>query len=200
MLELAIGAGLGALVNRVRGGWLLKKGNGLAASVTFGLLIAFVTQNALVGLAVAGAYWLGESFGWSKWINTIPGHLSQIEYNMQWYKDRNPKTDKGLDYWLADKLFGKTEWGDYHSYVLFGMTIRGGMWWVPVVTAMLFCDAIGALDAVIVAGFLAGAFPWCYWLGYRLGKVEGYLKRSELLYGAVYGATFSAALTWSAWL
>lgn len=215
VIIIAIGAVFGGVLNRIRGGGLKPivakifnrepRPDGKAPSIgvsgawvvgaLLGLSIFFLSWNWMAALAVAGAYILGECFGWTKWIACIPNQLTQEDYNNQWLEDDTGKKDG--TYWIA-QLVSK-ERKNYWLHCLAGMIARGVLWWVPVFTALWWFQMATMLEAVASVIFLSLTFPLIYWLAYRLPLPseyfkDHYIRRAEVLYGLIYGAVLVAIL------
>lgn len=177
-----------AVLNRLRGTknylvWL--------PAAALAAMVWWLSRDWLAAGLVAAAFVGGESFGWTKWINAIPGHLTQKQYNKKWLSDKTgyegPAYIAGL---LADEAT------DYKRYVLVGMIARGVVWWAPVYAVLWWFDLVSPLIAIGLVSVLAVAFPFAYGLGYRLELGSfGYLQKAEIIYGALYGAAFGFVMT-----
>jgi hypothetical protein len=197
MITLLIGTVLGSLVNRIRGGGVLNLSSNShwVAVAVMALVVFLVSWSWLAALVVGGAYLLGENFGWTKWIGCAPLTLTQEEYNKRWLAD---KTGYEGPAHIA-KLFAD-EKTDYKTYCFVGMAARGAVWWVPVFAALWWFGLATWSEALLVVPALSLAFPVTYWLAYRmewiptLGGRDAYISRSEILYGALYGAALGLVL------
>lgn len=161
-------------------------------SAVLGTLVWWASRDWIAAGLAAGAFVAGESFGWTKWINAIPGHLTQAAYNKKWLADKTGY--EGPAYvagWLADEAT------DYKRYVMVGMIVRGVYWWAPVFAVLWWFELVPWLVAVVAVVALSVAFPLAYKVGYRIDVGDfGYLQKAEIVYGAVYGAVLGAALFW----
>lgn len=192
LLICALGTVFCAFLNRMRGGGFFEEASRVSAAVGFAVWMFLVTDNLLLAPVLGAQYLLGASWGWTKWINTIPGHLTQGQYNLEWAGRRNPRTDNGFDVFMADILVGPTEEiQNYRLYVWVGMTIRGLMWWFPPAVGYVYFGHFGAAAACFA---LAPLFPFSYWAAGRFGVSAKYLKHAEYAYGAIYGALLTSSL------
>lgn len=186
-----------ALLNRGRGGGFipeLRGFNGVIANAIFSLLLLLISANIWLSLCFFVAYFIGESFGWSKWINCIPGHLTQSQYNETWLGSKNPRSDRDLSSIIASKFVNESK--DYELYCFVGMAIRGLMWWVPVFTVFVAFGVMEPTSAVMFTVGLSSLFPVCYRIAYQYTKdKDKYIQNAELIYGAVYGIPFGVVVS-----
>src|SRR6185369_11061046 len=205
------GAILGFILNKLRGSTWPFKGLGgsgaLLAAAGFSGAIALLTQDILLSVLFAAAYVAGESIGWNKWINCIPGTMTQEFYNQNWAVDGPTTKDRGE--WgesLIDLIVDEHK--HYWLYCFLGMTLRGILWWTPVAGVFVWWFStlggkdfnseillmVSAYAAVIVLG-LGVLFPLTYWLASKVApQSTDYVGWAEGLYGALYGAVLSLAV------
>lgn len=187
LLPAILGAVLGAVANRLRGtiNYLVWVPAALLAGSVW-----WFSGSWLAAIVVALAYVLGESFGWTKWINCIPNNMSQVSYNRKWLTDDTGKKDGS--YWIAQAI--ANERSDYKTHCLVGMIVRGIYWWAPVFAALWWFGLASAPVAIGAVGVLAFAFPQAYRLGYKYQFMGRYLRSAEVIYGAIYGAVLGIVI------
>lgn len=176
-----------ALLNRLRGMIGILS---LLPTALLGFFVWMLTNNFMAAGLVAGAYFVGESWGWTKWINCIKLDLTQAKYNEKW---AYPKEVDKPDFESIMQLLMDDQ-KDYKPYVILGMVIRGALWWAPVFVLGFLWSVFSLPWAIIGTIGLAVLFPVCYHIGYKILPAFGYLKKAEVIYGAVYGAVLWGAL------
>lgn len=194
LYAVAIGLVLGAVCNRVRGGFLTQTGGAAIAAGVLGAIVFWFSWNWIAAVAVAVAYLVGESFGWSKWFN-VSGHLTQTKYNEKWAWPKD-KTGKEGPHYLAKIFVDETR--NYKNFCFLGFMFRGIYWWTPVLAVLWWFGLVGPAWAVAAVAVLALTFPMAYKLGYKTQFVDGrggkYLASAEVIYGALYGAVLGFIL------
>lgn len=171
----------GALLNRIRGGWLadIIPGGATTKRIAFGAGAGLYAWLAGVawwqGAILAALVWLGMTFGWGAYMDmgrNPRGHLDAPEKPISWLLGR-PGRDWSLwRRWCFDAA---------------GMTLRG---------LLLFGPLALVLPWPIVAGALL--MPLCYEIGWRVPSTLPHFTRgpeiAELLFGGTtYGAIFLVA-------
>jgi len=184
---------VGAAVNRARGGWFKNIGLPWVPAKLIGpaviAAVMFWFSYSLITLGVvSGLYWLGASWGWTKWIACLPAHLTQKEYN---YKFAYPAYGDSPNYEaLLHKVIDDKK--NYKTYVFVGGFIRGALWFVPVYAALWWFDVVSLPIAAALAVAASVAFPIAYKIGYALNS-KRWLAPSELVYGAITWALLGYA-------
>ncbi|BAQ16113.1 hypothetical protein [Methyloceanibacter caenitepidi] len=178
-----------AVLNRLRGWvgilvWL--------AAGAFGLIVWALTGEWIAAAAATGAFVIGESWGWTKWIRCTPGHFTQKQYDVLFLDDDTGKING--TYWLAELIAPERK--DYWAHCFLGAYLRGLWWWLPVFGVLAWFGLVNFVDGAVSAAALSFAFPVVYWLAYRLPEIFGlrYLMRAEIIYGAIYGAVLGLTL------
>lgn len=183
-----------AVANRLRG---MKSYLVVIPTVLVGLSVWLYFGGSwlavlLAALLAGAAYWAGESWGWTKWINNIPGTITQAEYNAKWQYPK--EVDTPYFEWLLHKVRPGWDNRDYKSYVWVGMTIRGLLWWGPVY-AVLWWFGMPWFTAVGAAALVSVLFPILYRVAYETDvKDFRYLQKAEVAYGFAYGLVLLLAL------
>ena len=203
LLSIIIGALLFGVMNRIRGCTLREIGIGTSgngafiAAIALGIFTYVFSLNEIAALTMVGAYILGELWGWTKYINNIPGILTQDEYNARWLLDDTGKTNG--NHAITQLLVDETEHYWLHSMI--GMAIRGLYWWIPVFGVLLGFQLIGVLQFIAAVIGLSAVFPFVYYFAYKNQSLfsfgpknlsVGYLPTAEILYGIIYGAVIGA--------
>lgn len=175
-----------AITNRVRGS--LGFG-GVVGGIVTGLVIAFFTQNYILAALTAGLYIAGESWGWGKWIISVP-HWGDPNWTpSQILLVRTDGKNNGI-HWLANKLCSQTK--NFSRYAQIALALRGLWWWAPIYIAIA---AFGhaTIIGTVVACLLSLTFPLCYYITYNVDSVNfwGY---GEILYGFIQGIALICVL------
>ena len=186
LITLISGLVGGAVLNRLRG---MKSYLVWVAAAAL-LAGAWWYQMPWIGIALlVAAYVGGESWGWTKWINCIPGNFTQAQYNEQWAYPKEVDTP-GYEKLLVKVIDDRQ---DYKKYVFTGMVLRGALWWAPTFTVLWYFGT-PVWYAVGAAAALSFVFPVVYKWAYKNQFMGAYLKTAEVIYGAVYGLALAGAL------
>jgi len=148
----------------------------------------YVAAGAFFGLYVAG-----ESFGWGKWLATVPMWNDKAYTQDMYMKSPHYARDDGKNngvHLLANLLAKETK--DFRSYAWYALMFRGLLWYAPIFTALAFIGVINWFALPLVA-VVAVMFPICYGLTYKLFGSK-YWTMGELLYGFVQGVAMAIAL------
>lgn len=187
-LYIALGAVAGAVLNRLRG---TKAVYAWLAAAALGGVVFWLSGSWIAFVAATLAYILGENWGWTKWINCIPGHFTQAAYNRRWSYPKEvdaPYYERLMQFFMDDEK-------DYKPYVFVGMVIRGLLWWVPVFAVLWYFGLTSLVVAVAATIGLSVAFPVVYKYAHSVQVVNGrYLQTAEVFYGALYGAVLGLVL------
>lgn len=175
-----------AVTNRVRG---LFGFGGVIGGVVTGLVVAFFTQNYILAALTVGLYIAGESWGWGKWIISIPHWDDPNWVPSQVLLDRTDGKNNGID-WLASKFCPQTK--NYKRYSQIALALRGLLWLAPIYIAIA---AFGHATIVgtIVACLLSMTFPLWYYIMYRIDSVN-YWGYGEVVYGFIQGIALICVL------
>lgn len=166
MIQLSFASIAGALMNRVRGGWLLPSGHKTANTLAFTALVGLLTFDLWQTAFAAAGMALGQAPGWGRYIGALGGwekfrleEVAAIDWLIQWAKPRM-------------RLWG-----------FCGLTLRGALWGLCLVptAGSLWPVAGGMLMGVCYAATL---YVW-----YRKGWEYG-----EVLFGAVLWGSVAVSL------
>lgn len=164
---------------------------GCAYVLTFGGWIS-VSYGLLAGLL----YIAGESFAWGKWV----GHLT--DYDGVGKPDYDNDDGRSFPYIHYIAQFIVKQEVNYTRYCEVALTIRGFVWWLPLLVLLGTIDLISWYQVAFSSIFLAVGFPVACYLGTLL-KVEyksKYLNLSrgwenqELVYGFFHWIAINLAL------
>jgi hypothetical protein len=172
-----------------------------AAGAVLASLIFLITSNPFAAGAFFVLYGVGESFGWGKWLATVPHWnnkaITQEMYNSGELKASNiplleRKDGKNNGVHLLANLVSK-EMEDFRSYAWWALFFRGILWQAPIFIAFAFLGVINPFIVPFAIAILAFAFPLSYAATYKLfgGK---YWTAGELLYGLIQGLVMAIAL------
>lgn len=160
-----------------------------------GLVIYLSTHNAYAAATIAGLYILGESFGWGKWLSTVPcwddQYYTQAIYNGGMLIARNDGKSNGI-HWLAEKVAKETK--DFRKYAISALVIRGFYWYAPILFALAFFGITPIWLAAILAVSVGILMPISYLLAYWTVGETTYWPRGEHIFGVVQGLALSLAL------
>ena len=182
------------LLNRIRGGMLKSwvSGGAWIAAVGLGLMVFVLTGNVWASLLMVPAFILGENFGWTKYINTVPGVLTQRAYNTKW---ANVDTDFVSYPWdrVASMFVDPRE--SYERHTNIGMALRGAVFIGPCMGVLCGFGLMPMWYAI--PGLVVGsvAFPMTYKWAYGMTMFSWrYLQKAETMYGLVFGAIMAFGL------
>jgi len=192
-----------AFLNRFRGSnvkdWIginppiLKNGGPYAALAT-GLIFWYLSNDPIIGVGTAIAYFIGESFGWGKWIRAVQ-HFDdegswQHFYN-EFEKDaRDTGKSSGIHQIVSMVVKEET---NYELYTVLCLILRGIWWWVPVYAVLVFGGLVTIPVAVISVLVIGLLFPVCYYAGSKMSRSR-YIGWAEGIYGFVQGAVLSVGI------
>jgi hypothetical protein len=147
----------------------------------------------LFGISVAIVYMLGESFGWGKWLQTIPFIMerrSQEDYNTSNVIRRDSGKDNGI-HAIANAIF--KEHKNYAGYAITALMIRALYWWVPFYLMLDVFIRTSELSSMLAILFLGITFPLSYMISYSISP-KNYWARGEYIYGFCQGVALSFVL------
>lgn len=133
----------------------------------------------------AGLYIAGESFAWGKWV----GHLTH--YEDEGKHDYNNDDGRSFPYihYIAQAIVKQEK--DYRIYCEVALTIRGFIWWTPLLILLGLINLISWYQVAFSSVALSVGFPIACYLGSIL-KIEYKSKYLNLSRGwenqeVVYG-------------
>lgn len=166
------------------------------------VLIFLITWNYFAAGAFFAAYVAGESFGWGKWLSTVPywndKTITQEMYNNGTLMAGSTPTiqrddGKNNGVHLLANLLCKEE-KDFKGYAWWALVFRGLLWALPIYIALTALGAISIFFAPFAVILLAFAFPICYNLTFKMFG-DSYWTMGELLYGLVQGVIMAIGLS-----
>lgn len=172
------------ILNRWRGtGLIFYKITGVQIYAFYlGLLIGFMTQYYYGILAVV-LFLIGESFAWGKWVGYLVSENGEKEYS-------NTNGQKfPYIHQIANYFFKEKE--NYLNYCRFALTLRGFVWWTPILTLLYCIDLISWYMLIINSMVLSFGFPIAcelskYWkFEYKLKylTIQTNWEKQEIIYG-----------------
>ena len=183
-----------AFLNRVRGGLFKKKVEWLSggwiptvALIAIGMLYGLKPWQAAV---IGGLYFLGEQWGWTKWLYGLQANRTQEMWNAN-----PPGDDTGREdgtHAIADLFVDERK--NYYMHSVVGMGARALLWWGPVFAAFWWFG-LAWFYALPMVAILIVTMPALYSIASDMDSFFGlgYLGRAEVMYGAVYGGVLAAA-------
>lgn len=183
------------ILNRLRGmGKVFFKltGNHLYA-MYLALLFGLLTFNWIIGIAVLVTYFIGESFGWGKWVGSLcyPENFKTQDKLDKVYLDKEGYGFPFIHY-LAD--FIVKEKSDYFLYCRVALGLRGAIWgaliYLPLVV-LGYLSLYFYLGAILSYGI---GFPLACWLSNLIEitydnkyiSINGKWETQEVYYGAIH--------------
>jgi hypothetical protein len=161
-----------------------------------GLAVYLISGNVYAAATVAGLYIAGETFGWGKWLSTVPRwddpYYVQNLYNGSGLIARDDGKNNGI-HWLANKVFKETE--DFKNYSILALMIRGFYWYAPILLALALFGITPFWLAGVLSIAVAISMPISYFLAYLMFGETNYWSRGEHIFGVVQGIALSMALT-----
>lgn len=148
-----------------------------------GILFFIVSLNWQLGLAAAVLYAIGESFGWGKWLQTVPlwhNKISQENYNKTPIHDRK----QGFFHTIANAIINEEK--DYENYSKLALIFRGAFWWMPIYIATWYFGFANLLIAIICGIIIGICMPISYSIAYSI-KPSDYWGLGEKIYGGLQG-------------
>jgi len=191
------------IVNSILNRWprgTYSWGPWVAGAIMAGLIFA-ITWNYLAAGAFFVLYGAGESFGWGKWLSTVPywkdKSITQEMYNNGTLKagatptiQRDDGKNNGV-HLFANLLSKETK--DFRSYAWWALFFRGILWQAPIFVVLAGLGVMSPFVVPFAIAILAAAFPISYGLTYKLFG-DKYWTMGELLYGLIQGIVMAAAL------
>jgi hypothetical protein len=138
----------------------------LIYSLYLGLLIGFLSTY-YYGILISILFILGECFGWGKWV----GALTSKDY-VKAYDDLEGYNFPYIHY-LANFFIKEKE--DYLNYCRLALSIRGFVWWTPILILFGCIDLINWYQVIINSIILPLAFPNYQ----KLTKILTYIQNSK---------------------
>ena len=154
----------------------------LIYSLYFGLLIGFLSTY-YYGILISILFILGECFGWGKWV----GALTSKDY-VKAYDDLEGYNFPYIHY-LANFFIKEKE--DYLNYCRLALSIRGFIWWTPILILLGFIDLLSWYQVAINSIILAVGFPigcelskfWNFEYKSKYLSISGNWEKQEVIYG-----------------
>jgi len=176
------------ILNRLRGtGNVFWKITGLHLYALYVFVGITMLSTWYYGLIAAGLFIAGESFSWGKWV----GYL--VDYENEHEPEYSSKVGKGFPYihYIADTIVSEKK--DYKLYCQVALSIRGFVWWTPLV---VFLGVTGLIDWLIVVSsilMLSFGFPlaciigrnWKYNRKFRVLEFRRGWENQEIVYGLI---------------
>ena len=179
---------VGAVMNRVRGGWPESEDlpNDFLNALAFAGLCYLFSHDAFLCLMLGGAMYLGAAPGWGVYFGAMNGTL--------------PAGKELKEFWLVDFIIRPLRgnprlWGTVSTF------LRGAFWalCLTIPFALLAGTANSILwQFILVAGIL---MPPCYilpykWLGTAKWKGFGWWEWGEVAYGFCLWGAFAWYYMW----
>ena len=158
------------LLNRWRGtGIVLYKITGVQIYALYlGLLIGFMSQYYYGILAII-LFLIGESFAFGKWVGFLVSENGEKEYS-----NTNGQNFPFIHY-IANFFIKEKE--DYLNYCRLALSIRGFIWWTPILILLGFIDLLSWYQVAINSIILAVGFP----IGCELSKLLDFEYKSNFI-------------------
>lgn len=185
------------LLNRWRGtGVIFYKITGVQIYALYlGLLVGFLSTY-YYGLSTIVLFLIGESFAWGKWVGFLVSEDGEKEYSNT--NGQNfPYIHQIANYFIKEKE-------NYLIYCRFALTLRGFIWWTPILTLLYYVDLISWYMLIINSIVLSFGFPFAcelskYWKFKYQSKfisIIGNWEKQEIIYGLIQFlcVTFSVIL------
>jgi hypothetical protein len=184
------------IVNAILNRWprgTYSWGPWVAGAIMAGLIFA-ITMNYLAAGAFFVLYGLGESFGWGKWLATVPFWKDKAYTQEMYLQSKLYPRDDGKNngvHLFANLISDETK--DFKSYAWWALFFRGILWQAPIFVVLAGLGVMSPFVVPFAIGILAIAFPVLYSMAYKLFG-DKYWTMGELLYGLVQGLVMAAAL------
>lgn len=175
--------------NRVRG--TTGKGGIIGGVLTAGILF-FLTSNSIASILAGIFYIIGESWGWGKWLITVPhwGDSSWQKTFNETLLSRDDGKNNGIHF-IADAVFPQEK--KFASYAKFALILRGLWWWVPIFIT-LYAFSLTSIIGVLVGSLLVSIpFPFLYRFAYDKLDTD-FWPWGEYLYGFFQGLALMIVL------
>lgn len=174
------------ILNRWRGtGTIFYKITGIQIYALYlGLLICFLSTYYYGILAVV-LFLIGESFAWGKWVGYLVSENGEKEYS----NDNGKKFP--YIHQIANYFFKEKE--NYLIYCRFALSIRGFIWWTPILTLLYSIDLIGWYMLIINSIVLSFGFPiacelskyWKFEYKSKYLSIQTNWEKQEIIYGLI---------------
>ena len=174
------------LLNRWRGtGAIFWKIKGVQIYALYlGLLFSFLSTY-YYGLLTSLLFLIGESFAWGKWVGYLVSDNGEIEYS-----NTNGQSFPYI-HQIANYFFKEKD--NYLIYCRFALTLRGFVWWTPILTLLYCIDLISLYMLIINSIVLSFCFPIACELSKRMKysykskylTFETNWEKQEIIYGII---------------
>ena len=165
IFQLSILIVLFAILNRIRGGWLIQdskyfNSNWMAALI-FGAIPFIISGNSWFILVGGIAYLLGESDGWGTWI----GYLTE-RYDTRAEKEGILQTIFNVN---VGRFFSPF---NYYVECVINLSLRGIQWWA-LYAIVLWYSGVSVETSLIFAFGLGSLMPLAYILAddWEVGEI-----------------------------
>ena len=161
------------LLNRWRGTGVIFTSFPYITGVHFyalylGLLFGFLSTY-YYGLLAVILFLIGESFAWGKWVGYLVSENGEKEY-LNTNGQKFPYIHQIANYFFKEKE-------NYLIYCKFALTLRGFVWWTPILTLLYCVDLISWYMLIINSIVLSFGFP----IACELSKCMKYSYKSKYL-------------------
>lgn len=174
------------ILNRWRGtGIIFYKITGVQIYALYlGLLIGFLSTY-YYGLLAIALFLIGESFAWGKWV----GYLVSEDGEKEYWNDNGksfPFIHQIANYFIKEKE-------DYLNYCRLALTIRGFIWWTPLLALLGYIDLINWYQVALNSIILAIGFPiacelskkWKFNYQAKYLMIDTNWEKQEITYGFI---------------
>jgi len=175
------------ILNRWRGtGLIFYKITGVQIySFYIGLLVGFLSTY-YYGLLAGCLFLFGESFAWGTWV-------SYLCYPSNHAKEYDSKIGRNFPYihYIANSII--SQFKNYKDYCRVALTIRGFIWWTPLVVLFGCINLIDWYMAILDVFILSIGFPlacelakyWNFEYQSKYLSIIGNWEKQEIIYGLI---------------
>jgi len=142
--------------------------------------------HSIIGfIFTAFLFLIGESFAWGKWVGYLVSDNGEKEY---W-------NDNGKSFPFIHQIanFFLKEKEDYLNYCRLALTIRGFIWWTPLLTLLGYIDLLSWYQVALNYIILAVGFPlacelskkWKFNYQSKYLMIDTNWEKQEIIYGFI---------------
>ena len=158
-----------------------------------GLIIGYFSTY-YYGILMSILFILGECFGWGKWV----GYLID-DKPIKNYDDLEGRNFPFIHY-IANFFIKEKE--DYLNYCRLALSIRGFIWWTPILILLGFIDLLSWYQVAINSIILAVGFPigcelsklWNFEYKSKFLSISGNWEKQEVIYGFIQFVCISLSI------
>lgn len=190
MISLLLSGALGALWNRIRGGFIEEMPNRRTLNaLMFGLLAFALSGDPYLILAGFVGMFAGQSLGWGRYIGALGGwerkELKEVDFIDNLIKDFKPEvTTKLPDGSLLHLPYSElVRWG------FLGLALRGFVWSLAIGLAF----ALAGYPEALLGALVGLAMPICYKIPQEILEHLG--KKDKLMWE--YGEVVFGFILWA---